>query len=222
MPNTVVLTKDTPGRHQLLLPGAKPWLNLGCGFIHIKGADNADNNPDCKPQLVFDINDERWPIDTETYGWVVMMNVLEHLSDGLHAIGEAWRVLKPGGHLDIVVPHWLHKSSIEDPTHVRFFSHQSAEYWKATTYTRNTSWYSSARFDFSTENITLARDEASGAETLQLLNAIRHRPDPASKLLAHLADYDYIPGRHHHIAYHLKKQPMPEEQEPTLHIVDLG
>ena len=206
------------GRPQLLRPAKKPWLNVGCGFLHIKGADNADRNPDCQPDLCFDMTGP-WPIESETYGWVAMLDVLEHLPDALHVIGEAWRVLKPDGKMDILVPHWLHPASIEDPTHIRCFSHQSQIYWNAGVYYRSTSWYTKDRFNFEFEDTEMARDEKT-EEYARLVSGLKHGRDPATKLLAHLADNALLPGYYHRIAFHLRKVALLPEPEPTIHVID--
>jgi SAM-dependent methyltransferase len=216
----VEIPASTPGRSQFLRPGERPWLNLGCGFVHIKGADNADRNPICAPHpdKCFDMA-APWPLPSDHYGWIVMMDVLEHMPDALHCIGEAWRVLKPEGTMDVIVPHWLHKASIEDPTHVRYFSHQSAVYWNAGVYSRSTSWYSSVRFNFEIVETELARDEDSAAYA-RLVEDVKRRLDPACRLLSHMYGHALLPGYYHRIAFHLKKAPLPAEPESTIQLID--
>ncbi len=43
-------------------------------------------------------------IDDEAYDVVMLVNVLEHIENDQHALGELHRILKPGGHLLLFVP----------------------------------------------------------------------------------------------------------------------
>jgi hypothetical protein len=48
---------------------------------------------------------------------------------------EAWRVLAPGGELNIVSPYWRHVSAFTDPTHKRYCTEWTWDYWvKGTPY----------------------------------------------------------------------------------------
>lgn len=53
--------------------------------------------------LVFDA-EKTWPIENEAFDAVLFVNVLEHIYHYREALGEAHRVLKPGGTLAGVVP----------------------------------------------------------------------------------------------------------------------
>lgn len=44
-------------------------------------------------------------IDAESYDTVYASHVLEHMVDPVAALAEWWRVVKPGGHLIVAVPH---------------------------------------------------------------------------------------------------------------------
>lgn len=50
------------------------------------------------------------PFPGERFDAMTSMDVLEHLSieEGLNALAEYWRCLKPGGRLVVVVPNWHH------------------------------------------------------------------------------------------------------------------
>ncbi len=50
--------------------------------------------------------------------------------DGLITVmNEAWRVLKPGGRMENVVPHASTPGALQDPTHQRYFVEQSWWYF---------------------------------------------------------------------------------------------
>lgn len=219
MKTTEIKGGDPSNRTRLLQPGEKPWLNAGCGYVHIKGAVNADSNPACMPDLVFDLTQE-WPIETESIGWICMMNVFEHLPDGLHVMGEAWRCLKPQGTMDVVVPYWLNGAAIEDPTHVKQFSPASSIYWQAETYRRHTSWYTSARmnFDLVGTELSLENDVLAGLMAAVELEA--EAGSAVAMMLVAMQQRAVLPGYFHYVAFHLRKAELPVEEEPTILLIN--
>ena len=54
-------------------------------------------------------------------------------ADPLVFINEAWRVLAPGGFLFLTVPHWQSENAYTDPTHRRFCTVRTFDYWIAGT-----------------------------------------------------------------------------------------
>lgn len=71
---------------------------------------------------MLDIAKEHWPWPDNSVDTVLAWHILEHIetSDGFfHVVSEAYRVLKPGGELNIIVPHPRHDVFLNDPTHVR-------------------------------------------------------------------------------------------------------
>lgn len=101
-------------------------LNLGCGFDKRAGWDNADNFAECAPDLLFDIETTPWPIPDNAYDLILMKHVLEHVGQTFEEfaqiIRELYRVIAPGGTIEIHVPHYRHDTWWSDPTHVRAFT----------------------------------------------------------------------------------------------------
>ena len=101
-------------------------LNLGCGFDKREGWVNADNFPECSPELLFNIESTPWPIQDNEYDYILMKHVLEHVGatfEGFAAVmRELYRVLTPGGIVEIHVPDYRHNTYWSDPTHVRAFT----------------------------------------------------------------------------------------------------
>ena len=54
---------------------------------------------------------------------------LEHVDDLRGLLGEFTRVLRPGGTIDAVVPHFANPYFYSDPTHVRFFGLYTLSYF---------------------------------------------------------------------------------------------
>lgn len=97
-------------------------LNLGCGNKKRSQADgwvNVDVARAATPDFCFDIGASDWPWDNESVDEIHASHVMEHLPrDGfLHAMVEAYRVLKPGSRFMIEVPHPRSDYFIGDPTH---------------------------------------------------------------------------------------------------------
>lgn len=99
-------------------------LNCGCGNVPLQGYYNIDKHyyPGSDNPLTDKGEVERWkdeedsvwiygdavelPFSDESFDEVIMVHVLEHLSkaDGERALKQAFRVLKPGGTLEVEVP----------------------------------------------------------------------------------------------------------------------
>ena len=96
-------------------------LNLGCGFDIREGWYNGDLHP-VTGARAFDVT-LPWLWAPEAVDTILISHVMEHVPpDSLNGIMlEAWRVLKPGGTLEIRVPFYRCYDAIEDPTHVRVF-----------------------------------------------------------------------------------------------------
>lgn len=76
--------------------------------------------------------DTPWPISDNSADLAFASHVFEHIPAGRERIAtmnEAWRVLKPGGSLEIRVPKFPTWQAIADPTHVSFWVDQSFLYF---------------------------------------------------------------------------------------------
>lgn len=73
--------------------------------------------------IAHDLNQFPWPFEDDQFDEVVGLHVLEHLQSFLDFHNEAWRVLRPGGHLYLETPlaggNW--DLTHADPTHVRCY-----------------------------------------------------------------------------------------------------
>lgn len=114
-------------------------INLGCGEDKVQGFISCDNDPSCNPDVLFDLEKDRFPFDDNSVEAVIAHHVLEHLGEGFfHTMQELYRVCKHGTIIDILVPHPRHYHFINDPTHrrpitpdgLRLFSKKYNEFWK--------------------------------------------------------------------------------------------
>lgn len=56
-------------------------------------------------------------------------HVLEHIRNLTGLMDSLWESLKPDGILDIIVPHKDHGAAWHDPTHVRYFTCETFDYF---------------------------------------------------------------------------------------------
>lgn len=117
-------------------------LDVGCGTAKTKGAIGIDRIKLNGVDIVHDLNKFPWPLKDETFDEIYMNDIIEHLDDTIKVMEECYRLLKSGGKLYIRVVYWNHKYSFSDPTHVRFFSEISFEFFTG----KRRSYYTNAKF----------------------------------------------------------------------------
>jgi hypothetical protein len=101
-------------------------LNLGCGFDKRDGWVNADKFKACNPDLLIDIENPPWPIESNACSEILLKHVLEHVGQTtaeLRAIiKENYRISQPNALISIHIPHYRHETFWSDPTHVRAYT----------------------------------------------------------------------------------------------------
>lgn len=118
------------------ITAVRKMLNLGCGTNTApkdQGWINLDFQPGPGVDVVHDLATFPWPFEDASMDFIVACHVLEHLPaeyavyDGrvvdifYAAMNECWRILKPGGFLDIEVPTVGGEGAFQDQTHRRYF-----------------------------------------------------------------------------------------------------
>lgn len=104
-------------------------LNLGVGWCADPNALNVDRVLLPGVDLVWDVDEHPWPFDDQAFDEVRAVQLFEHVVDPIGFMKESHRVLKPGGLLLLVVPHWQSENSHTDPTHLRHCTERSFDYW---------------------------------------------------------------------------------------------
>ncbi len=81
-------------------------LNLGCGIDYKEGWINVDLDKNIKADLYFDVR-KKFPLKDSQYSDILVQDLLEHLTkeNGRKFLEECWRVLTPGGKIEIRVPN---------------------------------------------------------------------------------------------------------------------
>lgn len=104
-------------------------LNLGCGSRPDPGYVNVDIVEQPGVDVVHDLDCFPWPWADEAADGIFAWDVYEHVNDPLGFMAECHRVLEPGGLLVIHTAYWQNPNSFADPTHKRFLTEDSFDYW---------------------------------------------------------------------------------------------
>ena len=101
-------------------------LNLGCSDAHVSGWLNVDLVP---PADVVANLKYAWPWAESSVEAIKAWDIFEHLPDKLWTMNEAYRVLRPGGQLDLFVPTTDGRGAFQDPTHQSFWTPNDLFYY---------------------------------------------------------------------------------------------
>ena len=146
-------------------------LNLGAGNRIIEGAVNHDlvkHRPEI--DIAHDLNELPWPWADSSFDLIVARAVLEHLRMTLiESVNECWRILRPGGYLQLKLPHWQHEHSYTDPTHYWHFTCQTCDIFDpSTTYGRHYAFYTDRKWRI-VKPVRLNRAGSSFFVTMQVV-----------------------------------------------------
>ena len=99
-------------------PVAGIKLDLGCGKNKRAGFLGVDSRAFEGVDVVHDLR-QTWPWADGSVDEVHCSHFVEHLtaSERIHFVNELFRVLKPGGTAQIIVPHWNSHRAYGDLTH---------------------------------------------------------------------------------------------------------
>jgi len=111
------------------MEGKTMRLNIGCGGKPSEGWVNVDHHPLPGVDVIHDLDVFPWPFENETASQILASHVFEHVTRPIDFVLECWRVLVPGGVLTVVCPHWTSENAFTDPTHVRFVTDRTFDYW---------------------------------------------------------------------------------------------
>jgi len=104
-------------------------LNLGCGIDRMIGYVNCDISTDVKPDKIVDL-EKKLPFENNSIDEINLSHVLEHVRNLIPLMHEIRRVCKNGARIHIRVPFYSSWSQFTDPTHVRFFTPGTFDYFR--------------------------------------------------------------------------------------------
>ena len=100
------------------LPPGGLVLNLGAGAKQLRLAVPLDL-PD------WNADEDDIPYPDESVTTIYALHFLEHVKDPIAVLRECQRVLIPGGHLNVVVPHWNTQLAHSDLDHKSFWDEET-------------------------------------------------------------------------------------------------
>jgi SAM-dependent methyltransferase len=124
-------------------------LDFGCGPAKQAGYLGTDRAMLPGVDVVCDFEAPYLPFTGNSFGHVYASNTIEHLSKIISVMQEIHRVLRKGGTVFISVPYYRSAKAFQDPTHVRFFTINTFDYF-VTEQTVAPKWY----FPFAFSRIT--------------------------------------------------------------------
>jgi SAM-dependent methyltransferase len=98
-------------------------LDFGCGQTKEPGYVGMDIFPGEGVDVIHDFDVFPYPFADNTFDEIVSKSSLEHVDDFIATVVELHRILKPGGILEIWVPHYSGPDAYRDPTHKTFFAY---------------------------------------------------------------------------------------------------
>jgi ubiquinone/menaquinone biosynthesis C-methylase UbiE len=111
-----------------ILEGAMA-LDLGCGNRKLPGAVGVDSLQLPAVDVVHDLSQFPWPFKDNSADLVFTNHFMEHTSNFVKTMEEVYRILRPGGRLVMQVPYFRSVDAFNDPTHTRFFSSHTLDYF---------------------------------------------------------------------------------------------
>jgi SAM-dependent methyltransferase len=153
-------------------------LNLGSGRRHLPGFCNVDLVDLPGVDLLADLNEPFDVLPDDCVDAIYCRHTLEHVDNFLGLLGEIHRVVRPGGTIDIVVPHFSNPYYYSDPTHVRFFGLYSFFYFcdEADQPRRKVpSFYSKLRFRVDSARFNLMKESSLDKVVRAILHPVINR-----------------------------------------------
>lgn len=108
-------------------------LNLGCGHDHKKGYVNCDVSKDVNPDKIVDL-EKKLPFKNNSVEKIIIEHCLEHIKNFIPLMHELHRISKNDTEIKIKVPFYTSWGQYNDPTHVRFFTPFTFNYFKKGNY----------------------------------------------------------------------------------------
>jgi hypothetical protein len=114
-----------------LAAGRAIRIDLGSGGAAPPGVYAVDHLELPGVDIVADLNAPLDLLPDNSVERIASRHALEHIREFLGLMREIYRVTRPGGTIDITVPHFSNVYAFSDPTHLRFFGLYTMYYFVA-------------------------------------------------------------------------------------------
>ena len=107
-------------------------VDLGCGPNKAGGALGFDRLAQPGVHAVCDL-ERPLPIRTSSVDAVHMSHIIEHIRELIPFMEEVYRVCRAGAEVRVVAPYYTSRGAFRDPTHVRFITEDTFQYFEPPT-----------------------------------------------------------------------------------------
>jgi SAM-dependent methyltransferase len=132
-------------------------LDLGCGLNKAPGWIGVDSAPAAAAaDILADLN-RPLPFADGGFDEVRAVHVIEHVHDIMQTMAEIHRIVRGGGRVYVVTPHYTDSSSWRDPTHRWHLNTYSFRFWEARGFHHKRHWYTRLELREVSLHVELAR-----------------------------------------------------------------
>lgn len=119
-------------------------LHLGCGNDYKEGYVNCDISNEVKVDKIVDLEKPLTMFKDNSVDEIYSRHTFEHINNFMDLMNELYRICKKDAIIKIIVPYFAHPGAFQDPTHKRFFTLRTFDYFD----NKNPYfYYSNNRFD---------------------------------------------------------------------------
>ena len=127
-------------------------LDVGCGTCKAEpGAVGIDVSPRSAADIIWDLDEFPWPLESDAFERIHMSHVIEHVRDVTRTMAEIHRVGRAGADVFVVTPHFSSHNSYTDPGHLRHLAARSFQYFTGEAFAT----FAGPSFRFSIEELEL-------------------------------------------------------------------
>ncbi len=103
-------------------------LDLGCGRGKPAGMVGLDLSPHPGVDVLADL-ERPLPFADDSFDGARLRHVVEHVADLVSLLRQVHRVLRPGGRVEVLTPHFSAAASWTDPSHRLHLGYHSLDYF---------------------------------------------------------------------------------------------
>lgn len=107
-------------------------IDLGCGKNKQREAIGFDCRREPGVNALCDI-EQPLPLKADCVDVVHLSHVMEHVRELIPFMEEVYRVCKSGAQVHVTVPYYTSRGAFRDPTHVRYLTEDTFQYFEAPT-----------------------------------------------------------------------------------------